>query len=285
MTPEPSPPTELPESPSAQTSRRKHHLGLILLCLGASLILTRYLTRKPTQLKIPGPARGDLVLVAGDLPESLGAWKQIRFEPAGEPTQLPDGQFWWSHVWQYSDGNLGGSVAFDQAGFEHWHDLTICYEALGWTVVQRRIVRPENDTTNWPCVLVSFHRNHTEFATLVFSLFFDDGDPVDAAAYVEASSLTTTFEKTVTSRIDARRPRSSRVSSARQCQVFVSHSESLKPETEMNVIDLHLRSREIFRSRWLNRALKSNGDSLANLRIGADRQRYEELISAGTQCL
>ncbi len=202
----------------------------------------------------PGIERGDLRLAADDLPTTLGRWTRNGFTPPPEASQLPEGQFWWSHLWQYSNGELTGTVSFDQAEFEHWHDLTVCYQANGWSPKERHVVEKEVDGIVWPCVVVRLQKENDESALLVFSLFFDDGDPVDAQAYVGQRPSDEGFLKNLVTRMNNKKTRNSTVSGVRQCQVLTPYSGQLSSQSETDILDLHNQTRAAFRRTWLQSA-------------------------------
>ena len=94
------------------------------------------------------------------------------------------------------------------------------------------------------------NRNETTSALLVFSLFFDDGDPVDARGYEAQDTSPNNFWRLLESRFESNR-RTSKVASIRQCQVLVPYSGTLDSETKASIIALHLQTREAFREKWL----------------------------------
>ncbi len=85
---------------------------------------------------------------------------------------------------------------------------------------------------------------------LVFSLFFDDGDPIDARRYEAPRSVEEGIGRLFKGRLDNNR-RDSTVASVRQCQVFVPYSGTLDTEVTNSAIELHLNSRRAFRLKWL----------------------------------
>ena len=216
----------------------------------AMVAMQYFSTRQNSTQTLPGTARGDLVLQQNDLPAEIAGWRQTAFEPAKSPEELPEGQFWWTHVWKYTNGPQNGIVTFDQADFMHWHDLTVCYRGIGWTVADKSVLAGTADTQEWPCVVARMNKNETTSALLVFSLFFDDGDPVDARGYEAQEKSRNDFWRLLESRFESNR-RTSKVASIRQCQVLVPYSGTLDSETEASIIALHLQTREAFREKWL----------------------------------
>jgi hypothetical protein len=228
----------------------KTRVGYWLLAVVAGTVFTQALSKQAEDNLPPGPARGDLSLSRDSLPQQIGEWSNTAFE-VQSPEQLPQGQFWWTHRWNYANGALNGTVTLDQANFKHWHDLTVCYQALGWTVTNRRVADGESQTGDWPCIVAQMKKNETESAMLVFSLFFDDGDPVNAREYENAATTPKDLGQLLQSRFGDKSRRTSSVVSVRQCQVLVPYNGSLDSETESRIVTLHLKTREIFRDKWV----------------------------------
>lgn len=200
--------------------------------------------------QLPGPERGDLRLEDNCLSAEYGNWKKHDFTPASPPESLGEGEVAWIHSWTFQNGNLPAQVSFDQAGFMHWHDLTVCYEGLGWTVTHKAVAAKSVGTDKWPCVVARLQKPDATAALLVFSLFFDDGDPIDPLRYESATSPDDQLRQLLGERLNRDR-RTSTVGSIRQCQVFVPFNGPLDSEIEASIIELHLHTREAFREKWL----------------------------------
>ena len=237
-----------PSPKSAQPGRTS--VGYWLLAVIVGTVFTQVITKQSEENKPPGPERGDLALSRDSLPKQIGEWSNTGFE-VQSPEQLPQGQFWWTHRWNYANGALNSTVTLDQANFEHWHDLTVCYQALGWTVTNRRVADGDNVAENWPCIVAHMKNSEASSAMLVFSLFFDDGDPVNAREYENAAITPKDLGQLLESRFGDKPRRTSNVAGVRQCQVLVPYEGSLEREAESRIIDLHLQTREIFRDKWV----------------------------------
>jgi hypothetical protein len=245
-------------NPSAKSAQPgKTGVGYWLLAVIAGTVVTQVVTKQSEEVKPPGPERGDLALSRDFLPQQIEEWNNTAFE-VQSPEQLPQGQFWWTHRWNYANGALNSTVTLDQANFQHWHDLTVCYQAIGWTVTSRRVADGRSQTEDWPCIVAQMKMNETESAVLVFSLFFDDGDPVNAREYENAATTPKDLGLLLESRFGNKPRRTSSVAGVRQCQVLVPYEGSLDTEAESRIIDLHLQTREIFREKWVKhwRALR-----------------------------
>ena len=237
-----------PSAKSAQSS--KTGAGYWLLAVIVGTVFIQVITKQSEKIKPPGPERGDLALSRDSLPQQIGEWNNTGFE-VQSPEQLPQGQFWWTHRWNYANGALNSTVTLDQANFEHWHDLTVCYQALGWTVTDRRVADGHSQSEDWPCIVAQMKKSQTESAMLVFSLFFDDGDPVNARDYENAATTPKDLGQLLGSRFGDKPRRTSSVAGVRQCQVLVPYEGSLGSEAESRIIDLHLQTREVFRDKWV----------------------------------
>ena len=231
-----------------------------LLFIVAGFVAIQILNRKPESLS-PGPQRGDLVLEKQVLPDEIVGWKVQSFQPALPPEQLPDGQFWWTHAWNYSRGKLNALVAFDQADWTSWHELTICYQAIGWKLVDRKVIVLSK---NAAVVVALLKRLPQEKATLVFSLFSQDGSlirpPQIGVSSAEEEDENLSFTSLLNGRLTYDLPEGAeQLSEAEtferilQCQVFASHPEPLSEDEVHHLIELHLETLRHFRDAWLKR--------------------------------
>lgn len=237
---------------------------MLVVFVAAMIALQLARNRVPSAVKAttPGPARGDLAFTADCLQAEYDDWTRIAFSPAPPPESLPEGTVAWTHSWTFQQENLNALVTFDQANFAHWHDLTVCYEGIGWTLEHKSTVAPELPATSasstadsyksvaWPYVVARLQKPGNVEALLVFSLFFDDGDPVDARDYDLATSAADGIERMLAGRLETDR-RISSVASIRQCQVFVPFSGAITQAQIDLAVELHFQTREAFRTHWL----------------------------------
>lgn len=171
-----------------------------MLAVIVRTVVIQVVTKPSEENETPGPERGDLALSRDSLPQQISAGNNTAFE-VQSPEQLPQGQFWWTQRWNDASGSLNSTVTLDQANFKHWHDLTVCYQALGWTVTDRRVADGHRQNQDWPCIVAQMKLHETESAVLVFSLFFDDGDPVDARDYENTAKTPKDLGQLLVSRI------------------------------------------------------------------------------------
>lgn len=226
-------------------------LGWWLAAIVLGMIAIQFLAGRMNAAKQrAGIERNDMVLKEDDLPGEIEHWNRALFTPAKAEEQLAEDQIVWTHSWSFQQDALSAHVAFDQAGFMHWHDLTVCYQGLGWTMTTKSVQSDTDELDRWPVCVAHFKKPDGSEAMLVFSLFFDNGDPVDPRGYEVANSAEEGLRRLLGARF-ARDMRTSKVASIRQCQVFVPYSGRLTPEIEDSIVNLHLQSREAFRNKWL----------------------------------
>ncbi len=211
--------------------------------------------KRPT----PGPSRGDMVLTQDAVPRTIGDWKQVSFTPAPPPEELPAGQYWWVHQWQYQKDGTTALVSFDQLGEDQWHELTYCYRNLDWTIRSRT---EYEDRDGGSYIVAELRKDSGEVALLVFSVFFEDGTwatpPAVDLARLNRKRATGVLENAM-QRIGPDKLASADFAStsrghnrAIQCQVLVTSSDSdVRAELD-SAIQLHLESRQRFRSLWLD---------------------------------
>ena len=266
--------TQLNSDGSGSPKSPKVGLGLMLVAVVGAMISLQLIQKRVPSIaasKRPGPARGDLTLTADCLGTEYHEWTRKTFTPAPAPETLSEGTVAWTHSWTFERENQTALVAFDQADFAHWHDLTVCYKGIGWTLAEKSTVSPNapvtapahptdnHASTKWPYVVARLSKPGNVGALLVFSLFFDDGDPVDAGDYDTSKSAARGIRQMFADRLRNDR-RTSTVASLRQCQVFMPHSGDLTDEQFEHAIALHLGTREAFRGRWLEHWHKSKDE-------------------------
>lgn len=241
-------------APNAKTS-----LCLFAVIIGMGLLQT---FARPTGAgrEKPGPSRGDLVLNEDALPAELAGWTRTKFIPAPPVEELPEGQFWWVHQWQYQKDRTTALVSFDQLGETNWHELTYCYTGLGWTIDSREVL--QHSDTGGTYAVAKMKMESGEQAILVFSVFFEDGLWATAPG-VDLPRLNARGDDYLSKVGDRLRPIISFAASdsshkrALQCQVFVPGLREISPSLIASSVELHRESRERFRSSWLGHSVLS----------------------------
>lgn len=230
----------------------------LLVCV-TGIVGVQLLAKFFSTSHLPGAARGDLILKESSLPAELAGWKLHQFVPATAAESLPQGQFWWVHLWQYIRGPVYSLVAFDQLGDSQWHELTHCYYNQGWKVALRTIVNETDD--QWPYVVAEFEKGPRERAVLVFSLFYEDGSPASPPSVnllrLNSGSRKPGFTERAHDRVDPVIEYDNPFavhSRVLQSQVFVPGVTTEFAETRQAAIELHLQARILFRGHWLKHA-------------------------------
>jgi hypothetical protein len=243
-----------------QATAQPPRTGAWLLLIVAGFVAIQIFNTRP-EPEAPGPQRGDIVLQRNALPVEICGWHFRGFQPALPSEQLPDGQFWWTHSWNYRRNQLDALVAFDQANWRSWHELTMCYQAIGWTLVNRQVVSISDAVS---VVQATFEKPSHERATLVFSLFAHDGSliqpPEIGMPTAQEEESDQSFTSLLNGRLTYKLPEDAQQSSNTetferilQCQVFAQHDEPLSDEDVHSLIELHLETLGCFRNAWLNR--------------------------------
>jgi hypothetical protein len=239
--------------------------GLWLCAIVLGMISLQFVTgRMKPEPQRPGAERDDLVLNKAHLPEDIHGWTQSSFEAAKPAEQLAEGQFWWTHSWNYVKPPMAAYVAIDQANWTSWHELTMCYQAIGWTLTDRKVIELEEaGQIRWPVVVATFEKLPSDKATLIFSMFGQDGTPLVSPFSGLPPKAETPTENAVTDNLRNRLtyappPAAAALSTNAtfdrviQCQVLVQHTQELPEGALTDLIDLHHQTRLRFRSAWLN---------------------------------
>ena len=238
-------------------SQKPFRTSIILATCIAGIIACQMFAGRTATNQQPGEKRGDLVLQKNALPDTIGSWNCIGFEPAPEPNSLPTGQYWWVHIWHFVQGKEAALVTLDQLGLNHWHELTHCYQGNGWILTERTIDSERNgpESIPWEYVTAHFKKASGQEAVLVFSTFYEDGTPADALriGIDHDWNKSTDFTDRLLGRVNHSNHEKPH-SRALQCQVFVPLSPYSSPEIIRAVTELHLVSRVCFRDAWLEHA-------------------------------
>jgi hypothetical protein len=225
--------------------------GLWIVAILAGMTAMQFVAgRMNATNQAAGIGRNDLVLAEDDLPDTIDKWQRVSFEPAKLLADQAEEQRVWTHSWGFQKDLFSAYVAFDQAGFMHWHDLTVCYQGLGWTITSKQVLSSTENLKEWPIVVAQLSKPDGSTAMLAFSSFFDNGDPVDARVYEVAKTAEEGFKRLLSGRFNGQQ-RTSKVASLRQCQVLFPYAGTLTSDMENSIIKLHLQSRQSFRDHWL----------------------------------
>ncbi len=126
-------------------------------------------------------------LSEGDLPDTLGPYRRRRFETKVRGAVSSFGEF--SREWHYRSDIMPVTAAVDFP-FRGWHELTQCYQGLGWTL-KDRMIRPDNEPGSvgtGPCVEAVFERQPGRHAALIFGFdgqYGDEFEPPSASSMLD----------------------------------------------------------------------------------------------------
>ncbi len=261
-------------------------LWLIIAVLGMGLL--QWLTRSQESNLLPGPERGDIIVQQDVLESEIGGWKQIKFTPAKNAEQLAEGQFWWSSSWHYQKGDLVAIVSFDQANWYDWHELTECYQAIGWEL-RGRTLRSDATVPSEPTLVeATFEKSYrNESACLLFSEFDEQGRLLTAPGLSvirpKVDPGATVFEK-AQNRVefdldsDAHGPQNTLRRKVLQVQVFVPHNRELTQLESSNLMNLHAHCTTSLRREWLRQS-----KPLASTASELDRRAEQDTIDPAEQ--
>lgn len=236
--------------PNNSTNNEGPRTSVLFLVVVSGIILLRIFQRNTgvtDALKSPGPERGDITLSDGVLPQEVGNWEKHSFTPAPDPGTLTPGTVAWSHAWLFRTPELTARVAFDQAHFVYWHELTVCYEAIDWVTVSRRV---EQSADQWPFVIAKMKNPAGHHAIVLFSLFDDQARPANPPETFNIDNTTDLVGK-LTQRLTHERTELPK--RLLQSQVFAETKQSPSAEEVQSLTKLHLETREAFRMEWLRK--------------------------------
>lgn len=77
-----------------------------------------------------------LALNRESMPSQLGAFELTGFRAKHRAARAAEGEF--SRTWEYSGENLQIMLSVDFV-FPNWHELTLCYEGIGWNPLDRKV--------------------------------------------------------------------------------------------------------------------------------------------------
>ena len=171
-------------------------LGIIQLLafLPNSLESRRDRTKDIAQLKAS--------LVETTLPERLNGWQRVAFETETRNASSDLGRH--SFIWRYAGTKEQLVVAFDFP-FAGWHELTRCYRAQGWQIVEQQIVSADEKHGPGDGTIVEVHLRHStgKRGYLLYSQFDRRGVAIDppGMAGISASSWYRAIQDRVTKRL------------------------------------------------------------------------------------
>ena len=177
-----------------------------------------------------------------------------------------------SDTWNYQSGNgrLVATVSLDQT-FPGWHELTVCYQNDGYTLLSRKvrtvtIKDEEGEEVEWPYVEAEFeHKTRGDKPFLVFAFTDGMGIPYDAPR--DWSGLNAFFQRAKNRLAHQYRKRVFR-GEAYQMQTFArtQGGAALDDAAKEEVRQQFLKFRGILREKLIEKSLdsKSNKETVAD---------------------
>jgi len=114
-----------------------------------------------------------LPIAEGALPGEIGPWRLVEFTTERRDSGSQFGE--WSSVWNYQSSEMNARVSLDHF-FNGWHDLMICYEMIGWKVLEREAIADQGEPAR--TVSVVLLNPSGQRALLLYSLFRLSGEPL-----------------------------------------------------------------------------------------------------------
>ncbi|MEM7313726.1 MAG: exosortase U, partial [Planctomycetota bacterium] len=117
-------------------------------------------------------------LSESSLPKTLADFSMVNYAFERRTSGDIFGEF--SHTFTYRD--VDGTdylVSFDFPFGQGWHELTVCYQGIGWELTEREIQTTDN---SWRPIAVTMFRHPNSHGLLVFSAFDEYGNPVSPPA-------------------------------------------------------------------------------------------------------
>jgi exosortase len=158
---------------------KRFAFGIVGICLFALLGSGQLLVNamyNPTFAKSDRSIRKGLTLEADDLNVTIDGVRKIGFKPQERDASSAFGNY--SRIYEYKDtaDNLY-LVSCDFPFGPTWHDLTICYLGVGWSLTDVSNIRPPiaPGDTAWEYVEANFDRPDGTTALVEYSVFDETG--------------------------------------------------------------------------------------------------------------
>ncbi|HEY5312455.1 MAG TPA: exosortase U [Pirellulales bacterium] len=122
-------------------------------------------------------------LSADQLPDKWNGWRRLDFVTKSRPRF--DAQF--SRYWAYRAGGDKMVTSIDYP-FMDWHDLLICYQAVGWSIKDRTPHGPDVEPEA-PFFEVNLNQSNMQYGYLLFYLFDAEGRPLEPRTFTVAEKI------------------------------------------------------------------------------------------------
>jgi hypothetical protein len=145
-----------------------------IVVAGVLLMLVQGIGLQP-RLQAGPQSAGDLSVDGQTLAERYDGWNRGEYEAEQRSTESMWGER--SSSWDFFRGPRSARVSLDYP-FQGWHELVNCYRNTGWQIDRREVRREGAAAGDWPLVVVVMQDETGRHATLCYSVFDGDGNPV-----------------------------------------------------------------------------------------------------------
>ena len=135
--------------------------------------------------------------------------------------------------------------------FAGWHDLTVCYQAAGWQVIDRNVHQQDG----WAYVVASMTMPTGESGCVVFSAFRHTGEAVNPGTKISGGIK----DRARKAMYNWKRLLQPTWNSTYQAQVHLNSEAALTDSDIQKCVELHLQTRDTIREQFLSRNGDSNG--------------------------
>lgn len=161
--------------------------GVLFLAVGVTQVVRGALANNKFQRV--EPTAGAMAIGANTLPDDFGGMRRMEFETVTRKVNDQFGER--SHQWSFAGDSYSQLLSMDFV-FSSWHDVTLCYQGLGWQVMQREV--HERPGTEQKFIKALFSKDGQR-AMLIFGTFDSVGQHVEAPEASLTRSLMGRLEK------------------------------------------------------------------------------------------
>ena len=182
-----------------------------------------------------------------DIPEFIGGtWKRVGYETEDRARGSDFGTR--SDMWQFQAPRSRPVASLDQT-FPGWHELTRCYQGLGWNLLERTHHTPEakEGEEPWAYIIATFEKDTGEKGYLLFSHFDAFGQPVAAP---EQWGTINSFFVRARNRLSRRIRANLFDGETYQTQVFLQSYNGFDDEVKEEAKQRYLEIRDVMRQRF-----------------------------------
>jgi exosortase len=185
-------------------------------------------------------------LTADQLPADWNGWHRLDFVTKSRPrfeARL-------SRYWAYRSGTRKMVTSIDYP-FMDWHDLLICYQAVGWSIKEQTAHGPEREPAA-PYYEVQLNQSNLQYGYLLFYLFDAEGRPLQPRSFSMAENV----KKRIKSIPEAWRTAGQNMAAGKrkeyyQFQVFIESFAPLTAEQREQAHEFYRMACQKLRTQWL----------------------------------